>query len=89
MTVEALVIWLIVGAVAGYLASIIMKGKGLGLTGNDLVDYVLLGVIGAFVGGWALGLLGLAIGGGLVGSIISALIGSCLFILVVRAIKRV
>lgn len=89
MTVEALVIWLIVGAVAGYLASIIMKGKGLGLTGNDLVDYVILGVIGAFVGGWVLGLLGLAIGGGLVGSIISALFGSCLFILVVRAIKRV
>lgn len=88
MPVEALIVWLVIGGVAGFLASFVMKGKGLGLTGNELVDDIILGVIGAFVGGWAFGLLGIGFGGGIAGSIISAFIGACLFIFVVRVFKR-
>ena len=52
MALESLIIWLIVGAVAGWLASQIMKRGGLALTGNALVDSIITGIIGAFVGGW-------------------------------------
>lgn len=88
MALQALLIWLVIGAVAGILASTIMKGKGIGLTGNDLVDSIILGIIGAFVGGWLLGALGVSIGGGIVGAIISALIGACVFIFLVRLLRR-
>ena len=88
MTIEGLIIWLIVGAVAGWLASQIMKSGGLKLTGNQLVDTIITGIIGAFVGGWLLGLLGVSFGGGIIGSIISALIGAVVFIFGLGLIKR-
>ena len=88
MNAQALIIWLIIGAMAGFLASTIMKGKGLGLTGNELVDDIILGIIGAFVGGWLLGTLGVQIGSGIVGEIIDAVIGACVFIFLVRLIRR-
>jgi uncharacterized membrane protein YeaQ/YmgE (transglycosylase-associated protein family) len=88
MNAEALIIWLIIGAVAGFLASAIMKGKGIGLTGNELVDDIILGIIGAFVGGWLLNALGVHIGSGIVGEIIDAVIGACAFIFLVRLIRR-
>lgn len=88
MTIEGLIIWLIVGAVAGWLASQIMKSGGLSLTGNHLVDTIITGIIGAFVGGWLLGLLGVSFGGGIIGSIISALIGAVVFIFGLGLIKR-
>lgn len=88
MNLEALLVQLLIGAVAGFLASALMKGKGLGLTGNNIVDYIILGVIGAFVGGWVLGTLGLPIAGGMVGAIARAFIGACIFIFVVRLLKR-
>lgn len=88
MALESLIIWLIVGAVAGWLASQIMKRGGLALTGNALVDSIITGIIGAFVGGWLLGLLGIGFGGGIVGSIISALIGAIVFIFGLGLIRR-
>ena len=47
MTAEALLIWIIVGAIAGWLAGLIVKGYGFGLVGN-----VILGIVGALLGGW-------------------------------------
>ena len=88
MGLESLIIWLIVGGVAGWIASQIMKGGGLALTGNPLVDNIITGIIGAFVGGWLLSTLGISIGGGLVGSIINAVIGAMLFIFGLGLIKR-
>ena len=88
MSIEGLIIWLIVGGVAGWLASMIMKSGGLRLTGNHLVDTIITGIIGAFVGGWLLGVLGVSIGSGIVGSIISALIGAIVFIFGLGLIKR-
>jgi uncharacterized membrane protein YeaQ/YmgE (transglycosylase-associated protein family) len=74
-------IWfLVVGVVAGWLAGVLVKGGGFGLVG-DLV----VGVIGAVLGGF---LFGQFLGGGLIGSIVVATIGAILLLVIVRFIKR-
>lgn len=78
-----IIIWLIVGGVAGWLAGQVIKGGGFGLVGD-----ILLGIVGAVVAGWLLPRLGILIGGGILGAIINAFIGACLVLLVVRLIKR-
>jgi uncharacterized membrane protein YeaQ/YmgE (transglycosylase-associated protein family) len=88
MALQTLIIWLIIGAVAGWLASQIMKSGGLRLTGNHLVDTTITGIIGAFVGGWLLNVLGVYLGGGIIGEILRALIGACVFIFGLGMIKR-
>lgn len=88
MSLQSLAIWLIVGGVAGWLASQIMKSGGLRLTGNHLVDTIITGIIGAFIGGWLLGFLGVSLGGGIVGAILSAMIGAVALIFGLGLIKR-
>lgn len=83
MTIEALIIWLIVGAIAGWLAGQVIKGGGFGLVGD-----IILGIVGALVAGWLLPQLGILIGGGIIGAIINAFIGACIVLLIVRLIKR-
>ena len=68
MTLTGLIIFLLIGAVAGWLAGVIIKGVGFGLVGN-----IVVGVIGSLIGGWLFGLLGIA-ADGLIGSIIAALV---------------
>jgi len=82
--VEGIILWLIIGAVAGWLAGKIVEGAGFGL----IVD-IIVGVVGAFIGGWLAGVLGIDIGGGLIGSLIVAVIGAVVLLLVLRFIKRV
>ena len=78
-----LIIWLLIGLAAGYLAGQVMKGKRpYGLLG-DLV----LGLLGAVVGGWVIGLLGFA-AAGLIASLVTAFVGAVLLIFLVRLIKR-
>jgi uncharacterized membrane protein YeaQ/YmgE (transglycosylase-associated protein family) len=83
MTIELLVIWLIIGAIAGWLAGQVMSGGGFGLVGD-----VIVGIIGAVVAGLLLPRLGIYIGGGLLGAIINAFIGACVVLFVLRLIKR-
>jgi uncharacterized membrane protein YeaQ/YmgE (transglycosylase-associated protein family) len=83
MTLEALIIFLIIGAIAGWLAGLIMTGGGFGLIGN-----IILGIIGAFVAGWLFPTLGFRVGGPLVGEIINALIGAILVLAIVGLLKR-
>ena len=71
MALEALIVLVIVGAIAGWLAGQIVKGMGFGLIGN-----IVVGIVGAFVGTWLLGFLGISIGGGIIASIINATIGA-------------
>ncbi|GAA0688294.1 putative membrane protein YeaQ/YmgE (transglycosylase-associated protein family) [Dyella sp. SG562] len=75
--------WLVIGAVAGWLAGVVMKGGGFGL----LVDIV-VGIVGAFIGGWLSGLLGISLGGGLIASIVTATLGAIVLLFVVRLFKR-
>ncbi len=67
MQIEALLILLLIGAIAGYLAGLIVKGYGFGVIGN-----IIVGIVGAVVGGWLLPRLGLFTGAGVLGDIISA-----------------
>ena len=83
MQLEALLIFLIIGAIAGWLAGQIMAGGGFGLVGN-----IIIGIIGAFVAGWLLPQLGIFIGGGYIGAIINAAIGAIIVLFVVGLIKR-
>ncbi len=83
MTIETILIWILVGAVAGWLAGLVVRGGGFGLVGN-----IVIGIIGAFLGGWLFGVLGFAIGAGIINTIFTAFIGAVVLLLIVRVIKR-
>jgi uncharacterized membrane protein YeaQ/YmgE (transglycosylase-associated protein family) len=75
--------WLIVGAVAGILADFLVSGIRLGLIGK-----IIVGIIGAFLGGWIFSSLGISIGTGLLAQIIHATIGAILILIVLALIRR-
>ena len=77
-----LLIFLLIGALAGWLAGLVVKGRGMGLLVNMLV-----GVLGAFFGGWLLPRLGVGIGGEY-GLFLTAFIGAVVLLLIVMVIKR-
>ncbi len=83
MGVEGLLVFLLVGAIAGWLAGLIVRGFGFGLLWN-----IVIGIVGAFVAGWLLPRIGVSIGGGLIGSIIHATIGAVILLLVIGLIRR-
>ena len=82
MTVESIVIFLLIGAVAGWLAGQVVKGGGFGLVGD-----IVVGILGAFVAGLLLPRLGLGLTG-IAGAIIYAAIGAIILLVVIRLIKR-
>jgi uncharacterized membrane protein YeaQ/YmgE (transglycosylase-associated protein family) len=82
MGVESLIVFLIIGAVAGWLAGLIVKGYGFGLLGN-----IVVGIVGAFIAGWLLPRLGLYIGGGVIADIINAVIGAVILLVLIRLVK--
>jgi uncharacterized membrane protein YeaQ/YmgE (transglycosylase-associated protein family) len=83
MDAQSLIIWLIVGAVAGWLASMVVAGGGFGLIGD-----IIVGIVGALIAGWLLPQLGLVIGGGFIGAIINAFIGAVILLIILRLIRR-
>jgi uncharacterized membrane protein YeaQ/YmgE (transglycosylase-associated protein family) len=83
MTLEAIVIWLIVGALAGWIAGLIVKGYGLGLIGN-----IVVGIVGAVIAGWLLPRIGIVIGGGFIASIVNAVIGAVILLVIIGLIRR-
>jgi uncharacterized membrane protein YeaQ/YmgE (transglycosylase-associated protein family) len=82
MDVENIVLIIIIGAIAGWLAGKIMKGRGFGLLGN-----IVIGIIGAFVGGFLFGLLGIT-AGGIIGSLVMSTVGAVTLLFVVRVLKK-
>ncbi|HEY1980615.1 MAG TPA: GlsB/YeaQ/YmgE family stress response membrane protein [Xanthobacteraceae bacterium] len=83
MDVQSLIIWLIVGAIAGWLAGMVVKGGGFGLIGD-----IIVGIVGALIAGWLLPQLGIVIGGGVIAAIIDAFIGAVILLVIIRLIKR-
>ncbi|MEO6690549.1 MAG: GlsB/YeaQ/YmgE family stress response membrane protein [Dokdonella sp.] len=79
---QAIIIWLIVGGVAGWLAGQIVKGHGFGLVGN-----IVVGIVGAFLAGWLLPSLGLGLSG-IVGAIVYAAIGAIILLFLIGLFKR-
>ena len=78
-----LLIFLAIGAVAGWLAGLIMRGGGFGLLGD-----IVVGIVGAVAGGYLFELLGISAGGGLAGSIVTATVGALVLLFLIRLIKR-
>jgi uncharacterized membrane protein YeaQ/YmgE (transglycosylase-associated protein family) len=78
-----LVIWLILGLIAGFLASRIMGAGGYGLVGD-----IIVGIIGAFIGGLLANLLIPDANFGFWGSLIVAIIGACILIAILRAVRH-
>ena len=74
--------FILIGVAAGWLAGQFMKGGGYGLLGD-----LILGVVGAVLGGWLFGLFGLS-AGGLIGQLVVATIGAVVLILLIRLIKK-
>ncbi|MEN6588662.1 MAG: GlsB/YeaQ/YmgE family stress response membrane protein [Proteiniphilum sp.] len=74
--------WIIIGAVAGWLAGKLMRGGGFGFLVNLLV-----GIAGGVIGGWVFGLLGIS-SGGIIGSLVTALVGAILLLWIISLFKR-
>jgi len=79
----SLLIFIAIGAVAGWLAGLIMRGGGFGLLGN-----IVVGIVGSVAGGYLFGLAGIGVGGGLVGSIVTATVGAIVLLFIIRLIKK-
>jgi uncharacterized membrane protein YeaQ/YmgE (transglycosylase-associated protein family) len=82
MSGESLLVILVVGIVAGWLAGQIVRGAGFGLIGD-----LLIGIVGALIGSWLLPQLGIHLGAGIVRAIINATIGAILLLLVLRLLR--
>lgn len=76
------IIFLLIGAIAGWLASYFMKGRGFGVTGNALV-----GMVGALIGGFLFGSFGF-LDGEILDSIMTATVGALFLLLIISFIKR-
>jgi uncharacterized membrane protein YeaQ/YmgE (transglycosylase-associated protein family) len=79
---ESLLVILLVGLVAGWLAGQIVQGTGFGIIGD-----LIIGIVGAFIGDWLMPQLGLHLGVGIVSAIINATIGAVLLLFVVRLVR--
>lgn len=77
-----LLIVIVIGAIVGYLASLIVKGGGSGFWGD-----VLIGIAGALFAGWVLPVLGIHLGG-MIGSLVGAVIGAVVLLLIIRVIRK-
>ena len=78
-----LLTWIIVGLIAGVLASLVMGGTGYGLIGD-----IIIGIVGAFVGGWLFSRLGVSSPfGGLAGVVFTAFIGAVVLLFILRLIR--
>jgi uncharacterized membrane protein YeaQ/YmgE (transglycosylase-associated protein family) len=84
MPLEALLIWLIIGGVAGYLAGVVVKGYGFGVAGN-----IVVGIVGAFLAAWLLPRLGFYPSGDIVAQIVAATIGAIVLLGLIGLIRRV
>lgn len=83
MDATTLIVILVIGAVAGWLAGLIFKGSGFGLLGN-----IIVGIVGGVIGGWLLPKLGIHISSGIGGSILISALGALALLLVVNVFKK-
>ena len=79
----SIIIWLVVGAIAGWLAGMVVKGGGFGLIGD-----IIVGIVGGLIAGWLLPRLGINIGSGFVAAVIDSFIGAVILLLIIRLVRR-
>ena len=78
--ITSIIFWIIVGLIAGALAKFVMPGDDPG----GIVVTIILGIVGAVVGGWLLSFIGLGGGGGWIASIIAGFIGAVILLFLYR-----
>ncbi|MDR3446974.1 MULTISPECIES: GlsB/YeaQ/YmgE family stress response membrane protein [Dyella] len=83
MAEHSLLVWLVIGALAGWIAGLLVKGSGYGV----FID-ILIGVLGACLGGWVAHLIGFSVGGGFVISLVVATAGAVLLLVMLRVLKQ-
>ncbi len=83
MDTNSLIITILIGAAAGWLAGEIRRGYGYGLGGN-----IIIGIIGSFLGRWIFAQLNIGLGGGILGSILVACIGALVLLFLIGLVKR-
>jgi uncharacterized membrane protein YeaQ/YmgE (transglycosylase-associated protein family) len=83
MSGQSILVILVVGLIAGWLATHIVRGTGYGLVAD-----LCLGIVGALLGNWLLPAIGLHLGSGIISSIISATIGAILLLVILRLVHR-
>jgi uncharacterized membrane protein YeaQ/YmgE (transglycosylase-associated protein family) len=79
----AFLIWIVVGAIIGWLAGLLVQGGGFGFVADALI-----GILGSVVAGWLFPRIGIPLGGGLVGSVLASIIGAVIVIVVIRLLRR-
>ena len=80
---ESILVILLVGLIAGWLAGQVVQGTGFGLIGD-----ICIGIVGAFIASWLFPRLGLQLGAGLVREIVNATIGAILLLIIIRLVRR-
>lgn len=83
MDLTSVLIFLAIGAIAGWLAGLLFKGSGFGLLGN-----IVVGIVGGFVGGWLAPKAGITFGGGVLGSILIAAAGAIILLVIINIFRR-
>ncbi|MBR0677098.1 GlsB/YeaQ/YmgE family stress response membrane protein [Roseomonas alkaliterrae] len=83
MGVPGILVWVVIGAVAGWLASILVRGGSLGLLGN-----IVVGIVGAVVAGWLLPTVGISLGSGILGAILAATVGAVIVLGAIRLFAK-
>lgn len=83
MSAETILVWIVIGGIAGILAEAMVGGLRSGLIGA-----IIVGILGAIIGGWLFGVLGISVGTGIVAEIIKALIGAAVLLLILRGTRR-
>ncbi len=79
----SLIIWIVIGLIAGWLAAKIVQGTGYGLVGD-----IAIGIAGALIAGWLFPFIGLTLGGGIIAAIIHATIGAVVLLVILRLVKQ-
>lgn len=82
LSTQSVLVIIIVGIVAGWLAGLIVRGGGMGIIAD-----LAIGIVGAFIGSWVLPKLGIVLGAGIVPAIINATIGAVILLLIIRLVQ--
>jgi uncharacterized membrane protein YeaQ/YmgE (transglycosylase-associated protein family) len=80
----AFLIWIVVGAIIGWLAGLLVQGGGFGFVLDTLI-----GILGSVVAGWLFPRLGISLGGGLIGAVLASVIGAVIVAVAVRLLRRI
>jgi len=83
MGIESILVFLIVGAIAGWLAGLIVSGFGFGIVGN-----IVVGIVGAFIAGYLFPAIGVSLGSGIIAAILHSTIGAVILLVLIKVIKR-